>query len=267
VGFCSDLMLPLTDVHGVRMAGIFTAVARHTRRWKPSPAVGLNAPSKRRNPPGARPVHPGGASWRCTATSIAAAVWYRREIGLKPDACGSRGASALDCSRARAMWHYIVVVCQVQRERRAMDSLQYERYQRWRTEAARLRRVVAEPPVASRLPAGVDVAAIRKRLGQVMGGRGISQAGFAKRYGFSLAAVRAWEQGLRTPDVAARVLLLLIDFDPHLVDRVIDDAIEQAAADRARVEVEVEMPRPSSVPLEVVRLVRKLPRKQRGVMA
>ncbi len=165
------------------------------------------------------------------------------------------------------MWYYIVVVCQVCRGCRAVDDPHFQRYQRWRTEAARLRRVASEPPVASRLLGNVGVAAIRKRLGQVMGEQPISQAAFARRYGFSLAAVRAWEQKLRTPDVSARVLLRLIDHDPHLVDAVIDDAIERAAADRDRAEepvVEVEMMRPSLLPFEVVRIARTLKRKQRS---
>lgn len=168
------------------------------------------------------------------------------------------------------MWCYIVVVCQVYRGCRAVDDPHFQRYQRWRTEAARLRRVASEPPVASLLPANVEVAAIRHRLGQVMGGQGITQAAFARRYGFSLAAVRAWEQRLRTPDVAARVLLAVIDQDPHLVDAVIDDAIGRAAAERERVEepeVEVEMPRPSALPFEVVRIARTLKRKQRHAAA
>lgn len=146
-----------------------------------------------------------------------------------------------------------------------MDDLQYQRYRAWRVEAARLCRVAAEPPAASRLPSEVDVAAIRRRLGQVMGGPPISQAAFGRRYGFSPAAVRDWEQRRRRPDVSARVLLLLIDRDPHLVDEVIDAAIEQAAGERERAEpVEVEVVRPSTAPFEVQRLARTLTRKQRG---
>jgi len=191
-----------------------------------------------------------------------------RKIVHRPVWLGSPGVPALVCSRAWAMWYYTVVVCQVYQECRAVDDPHFQRYQRWRTEVARLRRVAAESPTVSRLPAGVDVAAIRQRLGRVMGGKGISQAAFARRYGFSVAAVRAWEQKLRTPDVAARVLLLLIDRDPHLVDTVIDEAIERAAAERERVEVpDLDVVRPSTVPFEVVRIERTLKRKQRGVSA
>ena len=52
-------------------------------------------------------------------------------------------------------------------------------------------------------PAAVDVRAIRARTG-------LSQANFAKRFGFSTSAVREWEQGRRQPEAAARVLLLVI---------------------------------------------------------
>jgi putative transcriptional regulator len=141
-----------------------------------------------------------------------------------------------------------------------MDDSRYLKYRAWRVEAARLCRVAMEPPAAASLPYDVDVAAIRKRLGQVMGGQGISQAAFARRYGFSAAAVRDWEQHRRRPAVSARVLLLLIAHDPHRVDAVINEAINQAAADRERVDasdLDVEVVRPSSLPFEVQRLGRK----------
>lgn len=111
-----------------------------------------------------------------------------------------------------------------------MDDLHFQRYQRWRTEAARMRRVAAEPPAASRLPAGVDVAAIRQRLGHVLGGKPITQDAFARRFGFSYSAVRDWERGKCTPDTASRVLLLVIDATPHAVDAVIDAAAEYSQA-------------------------------------
>lgn len=144
-----------------------------------------------------------------------------------------------------------------------MDDSRYLKYRAWRVEAARLCRVATEPPAVSRLPSEVDVAAIRRRLGQVIGGQGISQAAFARRYGFSPAAVRDWEQGRREPSVSARVLLLLIDRNPHFVDAVIDEAIERAAAERKRADA-VEVVRPSSLPFEVQRLERTLTRKRRN---
>jgi len=60
----------------------------------------------------------------------------------------------------------------------------------------------------------VDVKAIRGR-------QKLSQVAFAARYGFSPSAVREWEQRRRQPDRAARVLLMVIDRHPEVVDRVI----------------------------------------------
>ncbi len=63
-------------------------------------------------------------------------------------------------------------------------------------------------------PATVDVRAIRAQLG-------LSQTGFASRFGFSPASVREWEQGRRQPEAAARVLLLVIAHSPKMVDEAI----------------------------------------------
>lgn len=150
-----------------------------------------------------------------------------------------------------------------------MDDPQYQRYEAWRTEAARRCRSAVEPSVASRLPTTVDVAAIRERLGQPFAGRACTQQEFASRFGFSLATVQDWEHGRRKPDHAARVLLLTIDHDPSAVDAAIGAAMGRAAAERERVEepvVEVEMPRPSSLPFEVVRIARTLRRKPLGAV-
>jgi putative transcriptional regulator len=64
------------------------------------------------------------------------------------------------------------------------------------------------------VPDNVDVRAIRGNLG-------LSQDTFAKRFGFSLASVRDWEQHRRQPEQAARVLLLVIANDPSAVDRAL----------------------------------------------
>lgn len=63
-------------------------------------------------------------------------------------------------------------------------------------------------------PAAVDVRAIRASTG-------LSQAAFANRFGFSVSAVREWEQGRRQPEAAARVLLLVIASRPEVVDEVL----------------------------------------------
>ena len=64
------------------------------------------------------------------------------------------------------------------------------------------------------VPDSVDVRAIRAGLG-------LSQEAFAKRFGFGLAAVRDWEQRRRTPEQAARVLLLVIAHEPAAIDRAL----------------------------------------------
>lgn len=60
----------------------------------------------------------------------------------------------------------------------------------------------------------VDVAAVRK-------GTGLSQDKFAAEFGLAVAAVRAWEQNLRTPDLAAQTLLRVIDSYPDAVRRAV----------------------------------------------
>jgi len=64
------------------------------------------------------------------------------------------------------------------------------------------------------VPAAVDVKAIRKQLR-------LTQEGFANEYGFTLSAVKDWEQGRRTPERAARILLKIIESDPSAVDRAL----------------------------------------------
>jgi putative transcriptional regulator len=61
---------------------------------------------------------------------------------------------------------------------------------------------------------GVDVRNIRQKLS-------LTQHEFAMQFGFSLAAVRHWEQGSRVPEMSARVLLTLIDRDPDYVRRAL----------------------------------------------
>jgi putative transcriptional regulator len=61
-----------------------------------------------------------------------------------------------------------------------------------------------------RSASSVDVKAIRTRLG-------MTQAEFARNFGFSTATLRHWERGDRTPQGAARVLLGVIAQNPHVV--------------------------------------------------
>jgi putative transcriptional regulator len=67
------------------------------------------------------------------------------------------------------------------------------------------------------VPAHIDVRALRAR-------EGLSQEGFAARYGFTLAAVRQWEQERRQPEAAARVLLRVIEREPDAVRRALGAA-------------------------------------------
>ena len=66
-------------------------------------------------------------------------------------------------------------------------------------------------------PGWVDVRAIRDRLG-------LSRPAFAERFGLAVAAVRDWEQGLRRPDPAAGVLLLVIARTPEAVAEAVAEA-------------------------------------------
>ncbi len=73
-------------------------------------------------------------------------------------------------------------------------------------EARKLRRVY-NPPVP-------NVKAIRQKLG-------LSQAAFARQFGFSVRTVQQWEQGRAVPDRPARILLRVIENAPHAVERAL----------------------------------------------
>jgi putative transcriptional regulator len=61
------------------------------------------------------------------------------------------------------------------------------------------------------IPRAVDVYAVRRRTG-------LSQAAFSSRIGVSPGTLRNWEQGRRTPEGPARVLLALLDRNPRIVE-------------------------------------------------
>lgn len=67
---------------------------------------------------------------------------------------------------------------------------------------------------AVHVPATVDVKTLRRRLG-------LSQQGFASRFGFDLDAVQNWEQGRRRPRGAARAFLKVIEKEPDAVLRAL----------------------------------------------
>jgi putative transcriptional regulator len=64
------------------------------------------------------------------------------------------------------------------------------------------------------VPEEVDVKGIRARLG-------LSQEEFAHMYGFTISAVRDWEQGRRRPERSARILLKIVDKEPEAVTRAL----------------------------------------------
>ena len=63
-------------------------------------------------------------------------------------------------------------------------------------------------------PQSIDVSRLRERLG-------LTQEQFAARFGFSVATLRHWERGDRSPNGAALVLLNVIDRDPRAVMRAL----------------------------------------------
>jgi putative transcriptional regulator len=74
------------------------------------------------------------------------------------------------------------------------------------TEAAEIRRIY-NPPMP-------DLKAIRRKLG-------VSQAAFARQFGFSLRTLQQWEQGRAVPDRPARILLRVIETEPWAVERAL----------------------------------------------
>lgn len=59
----------------------------------------------------------------------------------------------------------------------------------------------------------VDVKAIRQA-------NGMTQEAFAQTYGFTVGALRDWEQGRKQPERAARILLGIIAENPSVVASV-----------------------------------------------
>ena len=65
-------------------------------------------------------------------------------------------------------------------------------------------------------PEPIDVKAIREKTG-------MSQQRFCATFGISLGTLRHWEQGLRSPRGAARVLLKVVKKNPKAVTQGIDE--------------------------------------------
>jgi putative transcriptional regulator len=59
-----------------------------------------------------------------------------------------------------------------------------------------------------------DIRSLRQRLG-------LSQSGFAEKFGVNLRTLQEWEQGRRAPDQIARSYLRVIGADPEAVMRAL----------------------------------------------
>jgi putative transcriptional regulator len=66
-------------------------------------------------------------------------------------------------------------------------------------------------------PSKARIVAVRRKLG-------LSRRQFAERFHLDPRAVQEWEQGRRTPDQAARVLLTIIEREPEAVERALTSA-------------------------------------------
>ena len=64
-------------------------------------------------------------------------------------------------------------------------------------------------------PEAVDVSALRQRMG-------MTQEQFAARFGFSVATLRHWERGDRSPHGASLVLLNVIKRAPDVVQAALN---------------------------------------------
>lgn len=70
------------------------------------------------------------------------------------------------------------------------------------------------PDLVVHVPTIVDVASVRRRTG-------LSQDAFSRRIGVSPATLRNWEQGRRSPEGPARVLLAMLDRNPRIVEETL----------------------------------------------
>jgi putative transcriptional regulator len=61
----------------------------------------------------------------------------------------------------------------------------------------------------------IDVKSIREKTG-------MSQQRFCATFGISIGTLRHWEQGLRSPRGAARVLLKVVEHNPKAVIKAIE---------------------------------------------
>lgn len=70
------------------------------------------------------------------------------------------------------------------------------------------------PGLVVHAPQSVDVASVRRRTG-------LSQTAFSRRIGVSPATLRNWEQGRRSPEGPARILLAMLERNPRIVEETL----------------------------------------------
>jgi putative transcriptional regulator len=93
----------------------------------------------------------------------------------------------------------------------AAPLLEDEDFSKWKRVRGRPRTDAQPNLTMPREPGGaVNVTALRNRLK-------MTQAEFAKAFGFSTAAVRSIEQGVRTPSGPTKTVLKMIERDPDFV--------------------------------------------------
>jgi len=95
-----------------------------------------------------------------------------------------------------------------------MMSKAAERIMRGLREAAVHARGGKVPGLKLHVAKKIDVYAIRRKTG-------LSQAAFSSRIGVSAGTLRNWEQGRRSPDGPARVLLTLLSRNPRIVEETL----------------------------------------------
>jgi putative transcriptional regulator len=70
-------------------------------------------------------------------------------------------------------------------------------------------------------PFGASAGGARVDVKQIRRGLGLTQPEFAQRFGFNIGTLRNWEQGQRKPSGPSRVLLMLIERAPQLVQNTL----------------------------------------------
>ena len=95
-----------------------------------------------------------------------------------------------------------------------MDEKNFDGIMEGLNEAIAFARGDDVPGIRVHIPADIDIKAIREELG-------LTQAAFAERHGFSIGAVRDWEQGRSVPDPSTRAFLKVIAAEPEVVRRVL----------------------------------------------